>query len=257
MPGSARDLSERDPALGPASGRTGSQPRRRPDGPRERLAERGPRVLADAELLALLLRTGNRKQDAWSVARTLLERIGGLSGLAEAPGSVLESIPGLGPAKAASLRAAFELARRLADVPLERGQPIRGAADVQRHFRGRLPHRRRESFHALLLDGRHHLISIEEISVGTLTASLVHPREVFRDAIRSAAAALVLVHNHPSGDPSPSAEDRAVTERLVAVGELVGIRVLDHVIVATAGYFSFRESGQAFGVDGCTPPPPG
>jgi DNA repair protein RadC len=100
----------------------------------------------------------------------------------------------------------------------------------------------RESFHVLMLDGRHRLIALEEVSVGTLTASLVHPREVFRGAIRHAAASILLVHNHPSGDPSPSAEDRAVTERLYGAGELLGISVIDHVIVAAEGYFSFREA---------------
>jgi DNA repair protein RadC len=155
-------------------------------------------------------------------------------------------MPGLGPAKSASLRAAIELAWRIVDEPLELGQPIRSPADVQRHFRRSLRVLQQESFHVLLLDGRHRLIRAEEVSVGTLTASLVHPREVFRDAIRSAAAAIVLVHNHPSGDPSPSAEDRSVTERLRSAGALLGIRVLDHVIVADSGYFSFREAGEQF-----------
>lgn len=216
------------------------------DRPRERLDQKGARALADAELLALVLRTGDRRHDAWTIARAALDRFGGLAGLAAATGPALEAMPGLGPAKSASLRAAIELARRLVDEPLERGQPIRSPADVQRHFRGCLRDLQRESFHVLLLDGRHRLIATEQVSVGTLTASLVHPREVFRDAIRSAAAALVLVHNHPSGDPSPSAEDRTVTERLRSAGLLLGIRVLDHVIVADSGYFSFREAGEAF-----------
>jgi DNA repair protein RadC len=216
------------------------------DRPRERLNQKGVRALADAELLALVLRTGDRKNDASTIARAALDRFGGLVGLAAATGPALEAMPGLGPAKSASLRAAIELARRILDEPLERGQPIRSPADVQRHFRGRLRDFQRESFHVLLLDGRHRLITTEEVSVGTLTASLVHPREVFRDAIRNAAAALVLVHNHPSGDPSPSIEDRSVTERLRSAGILLGIRVLDHVIVAKSGYFSFRETGKAF-----------
>lgn len=216
------------------------------DRPRERLNQKGVRALADAELLALVLRTGDRNHDASTIARAALDRFGGLVGLAAATGPALEAMPGLGPAKSASLRAAIELARRMLDEPLERGQPIRSPADVQRHFRGRLRDLRRESFHVLLLDGRHRLITTEEVSVGTLTASLVHPREVFRDAIRNAAAALVLVHNHPSGDPSPSAEDRSVTERLRSAGLLLGIRVLDHVIVAESGYFSFRETGETF-----------
>lgn len=216
------------------------------DRPRERLDRKGAEALADAELLALVLRTGDRTRDAWTIAHAALERFGGLAGLAAATGPALESMPGLGPAKSASLRAALELARRIADEPLERGQPIRSPEDIQRHFRRDLRDLQRESFHVLLLDGRHRLIATREVSVGTLTASLVHPREVFRDAIRNAAAALVLVHNHPSGDPTPSAEDRSVTERLRSAGLLLGIRVLDHVIVADSGYFSFREAGDAF-----------
>jgi len=203
-------------------------------------------ALADHELLALVLRSGDRVRDASTIARAVLERFGGLRGLEMAAARDLERVPGLGPAKAASLRAALELAGRVMEEPLLRGAPIRSPADVQSHFRRSLCRRPRESFYVLLLDGRHRLISSEEVSVGTLTASLVHPREVFRDAIRSAAAAIVLVHNHPSGDPSPSAEDRSVTTRLREAGELLGIRVVDHVIVASSGYFSFREAGDEF-----------
>ena len=215
----------------------------RTDWPRERLRFEGVERLTPAELIALVLRTGDRRCDAVALARALLAREGGLGGLAERGLRELEGLPGLGPAKAASLQAAFELGRRLAATPLARGVAIRSPADVQRHFQPRLREHMRESFHALLLDGRHRLISIDDVSVGTLTASLVHPREVFRGAIRSAAAALLIVHNHPSGDPSPSPEDRAVTERLVAAGRLLGIRVVDHVSVAEQGCFSFREAG--------------
>ncbi len=217
--------------------------RRTGEWPRERLARDGPDRLSIDDLVALFLRTGFRRCDAWTLARRLLDRAGGLVPLAGISLCELESIPGLGPAKAASLLAAFELGRRFASAPLERGQVIRSPADVQRHFQPRWRDRRRESFHALQLDGRHRLTSVDEVSVGTLTASLVHPREVFREAIRNAAAALLLVHHHPSGDPSPSPEDRSVTERLVAAGRLLGIRVVDHVIVADSGYFSFQEAG--------------
>jgi DNA repair protein RadC len=213
----------------------------------------GPRALADAELLALVLRTGDRTRDAWSLARELLDRFDGLGGMSAAPGSALESEPGLGPAKAASLCAAFELARRIVDQPLDRGRPIRSPIDVQRHFRPRIQGLQRESFHVLMLDGRHRMIAIEEVSVGTLTASLVHPREVFREAIRHAAAAIVLVHNHPSGDPTPSSEDRSVTRRLGTAGRLLGIRVLDHVIVAEGGYFSFQEAGDELDAEPADP----
>lgn len=215
----------------------------RAEWPRERLSRDGVLRLSLEDLVTLVLRSGDRRGDARSIARRLLDRAVSLPALAAFAPTELEAIPGIGPAKAASLTAAFELGRRLASTPLERGQAIRSPSDVQRHFQPRWRDRRRESFHALQLDGRHRLMAVDEVSVGTLTASLVHPREVFREAIRNAAAALLLVHHHPSGDPSPSAEDRSVTDRLVAAGRLLGIRVVDHVIVADGGYFSFQEAG--------------
>lgn len=217
----------------------------RPEGhPRDRLESAA--VLTDVDLVALVLRTGGQGRDAPALARLLLDRFGGLAQLAIEPTLALQSLPGLGPVKAASLVAAIELGRRIAATPLQRGRLIQGPLDVQRHFQPYLRALRRESFHVLLLDGRNRLIALEAISVGTLTASLVHPREVFREAIRRAAAAMLLVHNHPSGDPGPSAEDREVTRRLQAAGELLGIRVIDHVIVAEAGYYSFREGDPSF-----------
>ncbi|HJQ82767.1 MAG TPA: JAB domain-containing protein, partial [Candidatus Binatia bacterium] len=131
-----------------------------------------------------------------------------------------------------------------AAASLPPGTPIRDAAAVHGHFRGRLPQLEREVFYALLLDGKNRVQSEVLISEGSLTAALVHPREVFLPAIRAAAAALILVHNHPSGDPTPSAEDRAITERLRQVGELVGIRVLDHVVVGRGTYASMAEDGR-------------
>jgi DNA repair protein RadC len=214
------------------------------DRPRERLVRLGSRALSDTELLALILRTGTRADRADSLARAIVEHTGGLTELSSTSMAALLAIRGLGPAKAASLLAAFELARRLETKPLDLGQPIRNPVDVHRHFQPRIRGVHRESFHVLLLDVRHRLIGEDEVSVGTLTASLVHPREVFREAIRAAAAAVLLVHNHPSGDPTPSAEDRTVTERLVSAGELLGIRVVDHLIVSETGHFSFREAGE-------------
>lgn len=226
-----------------ASGPERGELRLRAEWPRERLQRDGARVLGEVDLVALVLRTGDRDRDAWLLARELLRLFGGLSGLADAAPCALEAIPGVGPAKAASLAAAIELGRRLLSIPLIRGQSIRSPADVQHHFAPRFRGRARESFHVLLLDARHRLLAIDEVSVGTLTASLVHPREVFREAIRQAAAALLLVHHHPSGDPSPSPEDRSVTDRLVAAGRLLGIAVVDHVIVAEGGFFSFQQAG--------------
>jgi DNA repair protein RadC len=214
---------------------------------RDRLELDGGASLTDSELVTLVLRTGGAGRDASEIAQGILRRFSGLRGLSDEPTTALLEIPGLGPARAASLSAALELGRRSLSRPLERGHRIESPRDVQRHFHSRLRDWRRESFHVVLLDGRHRLIGMEAVSLGTLTASLVHPREVFREAIRRAAAAMLLVHNHPSGDPSPSQEDRAVTRRLQAAGELLGIRVLDHVIVAEDGYFSFREDDPAFG----------
>jgi DNA repair protein RadC len=211
------------------------------DGPRERLRALGAGALADEELVALVLRTGGPGREVLGLARALLARPGGLRGLALATARELEEEPGVGPAKAASWLAAVELGRRVAARRLRPGDGIRGPSDVFRHFHPRLRDATRERFLALLLDGRHRVIREVEISRGTLTASLVHPREVFRPALRDGAAALVVVHNHPSGDPTPSAEDRRVTERLSRAGELLGVRLLDHVVVAEHGYRSLRE----------------
>jgi DNA repair protein RadC len=212
-------------------------------GPRERLRERGTESLDDAELLALLLRTGARGRPAEQLARELLGG-SGLHGLARAIPAELERQPGVGPAKAATLLAALELGRRLAQRRLHTGDAIRGPQDVFRHFHARLRDAPHEQFHLLLLDGRHRLLREVMASRGTLTASLVHPREVFRPALREGAAALVVVHNHPSGDPAPSAEDREVTRRLVQAGALLGVPLLDHVVVAERGWVSLREQGE-------------
>lgn len=213
------------------------------DRPRERLASLGPAALSDAELVALLLRTGSGAQSAVELGAATLEAVHGLRGLASAAVGELEALPGFGLAKAATLVAAIELGRRGAARRLARGEVLRSPGDVHRHFASRLRDEACERFLVLLLDGRHRVLGEVTVSQGTLTASLVHPREVFGPAIRRSAAAIVLVHNHPSGDPTPSAEDRSVTLRLRQAGELLGIRVVDHVIIAERGYYSFDEAG--------------
>ncbi len=213
----------------------------RRDRPRERLESLGPEALSDGELVALVLRTGRSGQDVLALARQWLDAQGGLEGLARADAE--PGLPGLGPVKRASLRAAVEIGRRLAAVRLRAGTPLRGPEDVHRHFHPLLRHARQERFWVVLLDGRHRVLRHELVSQGTLTASLVHPREVFRPALREAAAAVVLVHNHPSGDPTPSAEDREVTLRLARAGELLGVRVVDHVVVAERGFVSLQQLG--------------
>lgn len=227
----------------PASIPRSAAPAGAPDRPRERLMAFGPETLNDAELLALLLRTGGRDGDALALASRLLKRLGGLRGLSRASGREIRDTAGVGPAKCAALQAAAEIGRRLASKRLREGDAIGGPEDVYRHYHPHLRDAEHERFAVILLDGRHRVIRDAVISQGTLTASLVHPREVFRPALREGAAALVLVHNHPSGDPSPSGEDREVTRRLVRAGELLGIPVLDHVIVAERGYRSLREDG--------------
>ena len=217
--------------------------RTRSEGPRERLQTRGADALSSAELIALLLRTGTRGRDALDVARSLLSSGGGVDRLESAPACELARVTGVGEAKAASLVAAFELGRRCASSHLPEGEALRSPEDVFRHFRARLRRLAHERFVVVLLDGRHRVLGEEMVSQGTLTASLVHPREVFRPALRASAAAVILVHNHPSGDPTPSSEDRSVTERLARAGEILGVRVLDHVVVAERGYVSLREDG--------------
>ncbi|MEZ4215703.1 MAG: DNA repair protein RadC [Myxococcota bacterium] len=218
-----------------------------PDRPRERMHSLGARSLSNAELVALVLRSGARGRDALSIAQEVLRAVDGVDGLARASAAALARLDGLGPATAGSLSAAIELGRRVASRPVQAGHVLRGPEDVHLHFAPRLRDAARERFLVLLLDGRHRVLGDATVSVGTLTASLVHPREVFRPALARAAAAVVLVHNHPSGDPTPSAEDRRVTSRLAEAGELLGVRVVDHVVVAERGYFSFQQAGELGG----------
>lgn len=208
----------------------------RPPGPRERLRETGPGALSEAELLVLALGVGATERVGLRVARQLARHP--VPELAHWPWARWQSVVGLRPAQAESLMAAFELGRRAHDAPAHRA-PIRGPEDVLPHVRD-LTRARREHFVVLLLNARHELDRRETVSIGSLNASIVHPREVFLPAILHSAASLVLVHNHPSGDPEPSEEDLSITRRLLEVGELVGIGVLDHVIVASRGTVSFR-----------------
>jgi DNA repair protein RadC len=213
--------------------------------PRERMLERGEAALSEAELIALVLRTGDAasKASVLDLAHRLLAVFGGSRHLARATVGEIAKIPGLGPAKAASILAAVELGRRIASRPIENGSVFRASADVYAHFRGRLSALRREVFCILLLDAKHRKLREVQVSEGSLTASIVHPREVFAPAVRDSAAAMILVHNHPSGDPAPSPEDVEITRRLREVGEILGVRVLDHVIVGAATHFSFADSG--------------
>ncbi len=209
------------------------------------MAQGGFEALSDAELLALLLGGGSvsRCHAMVNTARTLLARFGGLRGLGGAAVGRLERERGMGPARAAILGGAFELGKRLGERRLERGAVVRSSADVFRHCCHSLAHLKKEVFRVVLLDGKNRVLKDARVSEGSLTTSLVHPREVFVPVIEESAAALILVHNHPSGDPAPSKEDIEITRRLKQVGEILGVRVLDHVIVGDGCYVSLAEEG--------------
>lgn len=214
------------------------------DLPRERLWLQGPDVLTAAELLAILLGTGSAGEDALRLAERLLRRAGGsLRQLAARPPAEVQRAPGVGPAKGARLVAALEVGRRLGREPREARQGIRGPEDIVREVGPRLRDLAVEEFHVLALDTRSRILRDMTITRGLLDSSLVHPREVFRAAIAEAAAGVVLVHNHPSGDPTPSAEDRTVTRQLVAAGQLLDLPVYDHVIIAGDRWLSFSAAG--------------
>lgn len=213
--------------------------------PREKLLQRGPEALSDTELLALVLRSGDATSgnSAIDQGRVLIQRFGGLRDLAGATVTELRSIKGIGPAKAAELLAVFELARRFGRSPLRPGDRYTTPQAVFAHFHERLRDHKRERFIALLLDSKNRLLREVGISEGSLTASIVHPREVFAPVVRESAAAVLFVHNHPSGDPAPSREDLDITLRLKEAGELMGVRVLDHIIIGSEGYVSLADRG--------------
>lgn len=211
------------------------------DRPRERLLNEGPEHLSNAELLAILLRTGSRGENVVTLAGRLLKRFQTLRNLSDATIQELKDIHGIGPAKSAQILAGITLAHRMSKEQVGEKEDLSSPSKIYELLRVELRDRKKELFVLLMLDGKNRLIERVDISEGTLTSSLVHPREVFRPAIRSSAAAVVFAHNHPSGDPTPSKEDIQITERLVDSGEILGIEVLDHVIIGDDGYRSFDE----------------
>jgi DNA repair protein RadC len=214
--------------------------------PREKLFKRGSSALSDAELLALILRTGDAAagKTAIDLGRELLAKFDdSLRNLAQAELNELQQIKGLGLAKACSVKAAFTLASRFKARPLVTLDRFTAPSQVFDYFHHELRDARREQFIVLLLDGKNRITRKVTVSEGSLSQSIVHPREVFVQAVRESAAAVIFVHNHPSGDPAPSREDREITRRLKEAGEILGIKVLDHVIIGDGSYFSFTESG--------------
>lgn len=207
--------------------------------PRERLLARGAVALADSELLDLVLGTSGGR----SLAETLLERFGGLHGIARATAGELVRVPGMGPARVTALLAALCLGRRVASGERPRGAGLRSAAQVHRLLSPHLRHLDQEVFVGLYLDNRHRVLREVQIAEGGLTACAVQPREVLVPALREGAAALIVAHNHPSGDPAPSPEDVALTTRLYAAAQVLGVRLLDHVVIGDGRYVSLAEEG--------------
>jgi len=216
----------------------------RSDRPRERLIDLGAQALSSAELLAILLGSGGSGRTAIQLGQNMLAGAGGsLRRMAMQPVASLTALAGVGAARAAAVHAALELGRRMACEARDDGAPVRSPRDVVELFAARLQDLPVEEFHVAVLDSQHRLERDIMVTRGILNSSLVHPREVFREAIAERAAAIILVHNHPSGDPTPSADDRVVTEQLVAAGRVLDIPVHDHIIIGRGRYTSFAEAG--------------
>ncbi len=213
--------------------------------PAERLIKHGPESLSDAQLLAIILRTGGKK-GVLNLALELLNNFNCLRNIDSASISDLSAIKGIGTAKTAQIKAAFELGKRLMGESSESSPIFSSSLNVYSYFAPRFKSLKKEVFISILLDAKNRMIKEKEydkVSEGTLTKSIIHPREAFREAIRESAASVIFIHNHPSGDPSPSNDDIAVTERLKKAGEIVGIAVIDHIIIGDGKYISLKEKG--------------
>ncbi len=211
--------------------------------PRERFLKYGPDRVSDVELLTILLRTGSLDVTAFDIARELLQRYGNFRGIDQRSIADLCEIKGVGEAKAILIKAALEIGKRLFIEKFDEKQKINTSEEIYELFRLHLRDLDREVFKIILLTSRNQIILEKTIFEGSLTESLVNPREIVKEALNHAAAAIIFVHNHPSGDPSPSMEDKQITSRLKMACELIGIRVLDHVIVGRETYFSFSDNG--------------
>lgn len=211
--------------------------------PREKLARWGAKTLSNQELLAILLGSGYAGVSAVALADKLLCKAGGLRGLKDISLSELQEIRGIGEAKAIMLMALIELSQRLNTLEPQYMASLQSPKEVYELLSASMKDLDREHFIALLLDNRHRLLEIETVSIGSLDASIVHPRELFKSCVRRSAAGIIIVHNHPSGDSRPSLEDKLVTQRLLEGGKLLGISILDHVIIAGDSFYSMQEHG--------------
>jgi DNA repair protein RadC len=214
--------------------------------PRERLKSRGAGALTDAELLAILLRVGMPGENAVEMGQRLLQNLDGLDGIQRAPFEELMNEPGIGEAKAAQIKAAIELGQRLTGQEHRERVTINKPADAAALLQYEMSALEQEHLRVILLDTRNHVLDTKEIYHGSVNTAQVRPADVFKPAIRRSATALIVVHNHPSGDPTPSPDDVAVTRELVKAGELIDIKVLDHIIIGQGRHVSMKERGLGF-----------
>lgn len=213
------------------------------DRPRERMLHFGAHALSNSELIAILLRTGTIAESAVGLAQRVLKEAGGIRKLVEMSTEQLILIKGIGYAKALQIQAGIELGRRLAQSELDPATIIRSPEDAAQYVMEDLRYLQKEHFVCLFLNTKNHVVAQETLSMGSLNASIVHPREVFRAAIQRSSASIICIHNHPSGDPAPSPEDIEMTNRLVEAGNVIGIEVLDHLIIGDQKFISLKEQG--------------
>lgn len=211
--------------------------------PREKMVHQGATALSNSELLAILLRSGTKEMSALEVSNKLLALDSeGICYLANSTIEELSQVKGIGVAKACQILAAIELGKRIATRPKKRKVNVSSPKEVAHLFIEKMRYFKKEFFKVLLLNTKNEIIMIDEVSVGNLNSAIVHPREVFTNAIRKSASSVILVHNHPSGNPNPSSEDVETTKRLMEAGRIIGIEVLDHLIIGDGEYVSLRES---------------
>jgi len=209
--------------------------------PREKMEAKGPNMLSNPELLAILLRTGSQKKSALHLGEEIIRKFPNLYTLKNITIDELILIKGIGKAKAIQILAALELGRRTNHYVLERGVQIKSPIECAEYIAEEVKFLEQEHFIGIYLDTKNRILAKKTLFVGSLNKSLVHPREVFKEAFRHGCASIIVVHNHPSGDPTPSSQDISITKRLIEVGELMGIELLDHLVIGTDGYISMRE----------------
>ncbi len=215
----------------------------KPERPRERLKRFGPEALSAQELLALIIGRGVSKRSVMTIAQELLVKFGNIKMISEATLEELSQVKGIGLAKAAQIKACFELGKRQDLEPELRDIDIKDPESVVKAVQATIRDKAKEHFKLILLNSRNRIIGISTISIGTLDSNLVHPREVFKEAIAHSSASVVLVHNHPSGDPEPSEDDLIITRRLTEAGKILGVEITDHIIITKNRFFSFKEKG--------------